>query len=477
MFLSGIRRFKVFSVVSSVAMLSLVIGCDSGGGSGDSVGGTPRPVSSVSGSNDTDYGYNGAELIEVEDNYAARQYGPYAAVLKECVLADAVADSCAVSKLPFLGDGNATPTIDQIMDRTIVSHNWMALRFEEVLRAAPDTLLHMFSSITVVQISSKVRPSYYTSITGAIHLDPNFLWTTVAEKLTIDAEPDYRAGFGNDLQFWFLTTYRDAAGERLIPFFSLLDDSVRTVEDIIISTNSLLFHELTHAVDAMPLNKLSSIDQSLSASEAIRATRDDRPSILLRSLEPLNSEALYKIAQVRFRGRDATQEQIATTPMDAGTNMSTDGAAVLYGYLTQYEDLAELVTTALMGFHYDGYTNVAFVQKPADSENYTCDELAVGWGQRNRLADPMVRERARLATELVVKMTPELRAYLDNSLGNAESMDTSLSWCDAQSPGTVIASNAQARSKQSHDYPRSGPRLREMLLEENSKHPERPFYD
>lgn len=412
------------------------------------------------------------ELIDAENNYAARQYSPYASVLKDCVLVDAAVDSCALSDLPFLGDGNVTPTVDQIMDRTIVSHNWMAERFEEVLRTAPDTLLHMFSSTTMVQISSKVRPSYYDWDIGSIHLDPAFLWTTVEEKLTIDTTPDFRASFGDELQFWFLSTLRNASGERLIPFFSLLDDSVRTVEDTKISTISLLFYELTHAADFMPLNKLSSIDQSLSASDAIIATRDDRPSKRLRTLEPLISEDLYNIAQVRWRGRDATAQQIATTATDGGTNMSTDGAAHLYGYVTQYEDLAELVTTVLMGFHYDGFTNIGFVQKPADVENYACDELTVGWGQRNRLADPLVRERARLAAELVVKMTPELRAYLDNALGNVETMDTSLSWCDAQSPGIVIASNGHARSKQSHDYPRSGPLLREMLLQENRKHPE-----
>ncbi len=358
-----------------------------------------------------------------------------------------------------------------------MSHNWMATRFEEILRSAPDTLLHMFSSTTAIQISSKVRPSYQTTITGAIHLDPRFLWTTVAEKLTIATEEDFRASFGDDLQFWFLSSYRNTEGERVIPFFSLHDDSVRTVDDIILSTNSLLFHELTHSVDSMPLDKLSSVDPSLSAFEASTATRDDRLSIRLRAIEPLNSELLYKIAQVRFRGREATQEQISTTPTDAGTSMSTDGAAVLYGYSTQYEDLAELVTTVLMGFHYDAYTNIAFVPQPVDSDNVSCDELTVDWGQRNRLADPLVRQRARLATELVVEMTPELRAYLDNELGNAELMDTSLSWCDAHSPSTLIASRVQARSGKGHDYPRSGPQLREVLLEENRKHRQPLIFD
>jgi len=482
MILSSLNRLKVISVISTLSTLVLIAGCGSGGSAGDSTGNVtvntiPRPASSVSLSNDTGYGYNGVELIDSEDNYAARQYSPYASVLKGCVLAQNDAESCGVSTLPFLGDGNVTPTVDQIMDRTLVSHNWMATRFEEVLRSAPDTLLHMFSSITVVQISSKVRPAYYSSTTGAIHLDPDFLWTTVAEKLTIEKEEDYRSGFGDDLQFWYLRTWRDSAGERIIPFSSLLDDSVRTVEDIKIPTYDLLFHELTHAADAMPLNKLSSIDQSLSASEAITATRDDRPAIRLRTLEPLISESLYNIAQVRWRGLKATPEQIATTSMDAGTSMSTDGAPDLYGYLTQYEDLAELVTIAMMQFHYDASRNIAFVQKPADTENYSCDDLIVGWGQRNRLADPLVRVRARLATELVVKMTPELRAYLNNGLGSAESMDTSLSWCNAQTPNTIIASSVQTRSAQIDDYPRSGPLFREMLLKENRRHHEGVTFD
>ena len=113
--------------------------------------------------------------------------------------------------------------------------------------------------------------------------------------------------------------------------------------------------------------------------------------------------------------RGATNAQKAATAADVGEFMGSDGAIQFYSYSTIREDLAQLTESVIMSYRYDSITNIGFAQKPANEDSYTCDELLMSWGRRNRLADPLVNIRARRAADLVLSLTPELVAYLDNS--------------------------------------------------------------
>jgi hypothetical protein len=104
----------------------------------------------------------------VEPVQAAVPSSPYAQAIGPCTFTAPLENSCSLRTLPFLGQDTATATIDQIMQRVAVTHPWMATRFREVLASQPDALLQMFRSTTAVIIGSKVRPSFYYPLTGAI---------------------------------------------------------------------------------------------------------------------------------------------------------------------------------------------------------------------------------------------------------------------------------------------------------------------
>lgn len=420
----------------------------------------------------TPYGYDGYDIVPTDSVYAYRKSSPYASVLKDCIVINTVAESCAVSKLPFIGDGTTQPTINDVMDRVLVTHNWMGARFEEVLRSAPPEVMTLFSSATAVLLGSEVRPSYYTTLNGAIQIDPGYLWATVEEKASVSKQEDFRSGFGADLQFWFLRSTVDRSGNRKTPYYSLDDDSERPIEDVILPLVRLLVHELAHATDFMPRSRISQINTSLSVYDAIDSIADQWLSPQLSAAHPLTSLEMQGFAGVNYRGLEATDQQKATTADDVGEYMASDGAIKFYSYTTIREDLAQLVEAVVMSSRYDALANVGFTQKPADEDNYTCADLRVAWGQRNRLADPLVNVRARAATDLVLSLSPEMIDYLDNTLGSTESMERNVGWCENQRPDTVVAAASSTRSSNSSKSPQAGPLFMEMMEADSVGHPD-----
>ena len=95
------------------------------------------------------------------------------------------------------------------MSRVVVSHPWMGERFKAFLEQYDqnDDFKNLLRATTAIVISYDVRPSFYWAATGAIYLDPNYLWLTQAERDTINEAPDYRSGFGAELQFEMLWRY------------------------------------------------------------------------------------------------------------------------------------------------------------------------------------------------------------------------------------------------------------------------------
>ncbi len=111
---------------------------------------------------------------------------------------------CPLSTLPFLHQttAGAVPTVDQIMDRVVVSHDWMGETFEQLLRTqASQDMLRLFNGVTAIVIGAQVRPSFYYALTGAIYLDAENFWLTAAQRDVINEAPDFRSDFDRDLMY------------------------------------------------------------------------------------------------------------------------------------------------------------------------------------------------------------------------------------------------------------------------------------
>ena len=356
----------------------------------------------------------------------------YAGSLETCVKADSSANACTLGILPFINTdvfarGDTVPTVNDILSRTVVSHPWMAQRLEEVLGQMPADMLQLFGGVTAVVIAADIRPSFYTSRTGAIYLDPASFWLTIAEKQTIDTEEDFRAGFGDALNFVSLWRYvigNDYAWRA----YSLTGPETRTIDDIILPIASLLFHELAHANDIIPPTLVSTFSPAVSVAQAANSVASQNTATQLVNSQPLMSQLLKDLGQVLFQGVTATVQQQAISASEVGLEFEVDGASDDYAYSSQFEDVAMLFEEVMMKYHFGVDRELAYTDAPSDPDSRQCADYIVRWGFRNRLADPLVRSRAELVVQQLLNRQ-DVAAYFMDFAGPIGLID-GLDWCE-----------------------------------------------
>jgi hypothetical protein len=333
--------------------------------------------------------------------------GPYAASLVPCAYdpnlkaassASAPGTTCALSRLPFIAQESAggIPTVEQIMNRVMVSHDWMGEVFERFLRTqdVSGDIRRMLNGVTAIVIGAHIRPAFYYSGTGAIYLDARTLWLTAEQRDTVDETPDPRSGYTDNLQFTVRAWY--TVGNSLASLAASLESRVsRSLADLIAPLGSLLYHELTHANDYLPPRMYSQLNRQLSAYDNLTALRNSRVSTLLAAQLPLQSAVLTSVVEVYFRGRTATDLETQYTAQQISSLFAVDRASDFYGYSTQLEDAAMLTEEFMMAYRHSMRRNVAFLDGAPISQT-TGTAALVKWGQRGRIAETSIRPRVKL---------------------------------------------------------------------------------
>jgi hypothetical protein len=357
----------------------------------------------------------------VSRTYAYRPAGPYAAALVACTYEanlqyfGAGANLCPLSRLPFLHQttGGAVPTVSQIMDRVVVSHDWMGQVFEEFLNTqANDDLKRLFNGVTAIVIGAHVRPSFYYALTGAIYLDADNFWLTAEQRDVIDETPDFRSDFDALLNYSGVWRYTEN-NRNIFLNFPPTSRIARTQSYLLAEAGWLLYHELAHASDFLPPSERSRLNSnpSLSAWGFIEPLFSSArlPSNALSATYPLQPPEMFGLAQVKFFGATPTDLQKSYTPQQVAAFFSPYGASDEYSYATIREDLAMLFEEFMM------YRNspdpaarwrrdVAITDKITDTT--TSSTLIVRWGQRGRVSEAAVRPRAQLVVGALAPWVP-----------------------------------------------------------------------
>ena len=326
--------------------------------------------------------------------------------LENCIYANNFAlNSCSISSVNLIGQDHSAPSVDDIMERVLVSHQWMGDNFKLFLENE-DThgdFKRLLRSVSAIVISYDIRPSFYWTATGAIYLDPEDLWLTPTQRDVIDVAPDYRSAFGSELKYIF--PWRYVKGDKHASSRYRQELRIdRTTKDIIPDLASLLYHELAHANDVFPSTSFDQIDQSTLFSEAVKR-RGSTIADKLDAAYPKSSAEMKALAQVNFRGETPTATQIGYLPEDIVNFYSNDSAPTEYAYLTLQEDTATLFDATMMSFRYQIERDQA-VTPPFDS-TVGPDSLNVVWGQRGRIKDQAVEPRVKFVLE---RLMPELNA-------------------------------------------------------------------
>lgn len=335
-------------------------------------------------------------------------------------------NNCTVGELPFIAMSYPDVQIADVMTRVVVSHDWMGTRFETLLAVLPPEVLTLLGSVTAIVIADNIRPSFYWTGSGAIYLDPANLWLTNAEKQTIDQTPDSRSAFSNDLQYDFF--HRFIKDDQVAyQYHALTGDEERTIDDIIVPMASLLFHELAHASDFMPVTLMSQLDLNAPIWSEINRFSSQQLSAQLQRLNPINDATLKAHATVLYSGREITESQKLDSAWDLGLLMDQEGANHLYSYSHQAEDVAMLFQASMLNYFYDIQMDSTFVIT-SDQPVQNCTDYVIAWGQRNRIADVKSKPRARFVSETIL---PEIdfTAFF-NQLDEAQYFPPLIDWCN-----------------------------------------------
>lgn len=370
-------------------------------------------------------------VIATEEIKPYVQNARYSAVLAECALIP-YQTPCTLGELPYLGQQHASPTVENVMERVVVTHDWMGVRFERMLRILPADMLQLFRPVTVIVIGSEVRPSSFSPSRGRVRLDPRHLWLSVDEKRTIATNDDPRNAFGSALQFDWLSRFT-VGDEYAWYYWSLTSDSERTVDDIELSLASLLYHELAHANDYIQPRRFSELTSDMTPWDAAVATADTRVSEQLHDRRDLTADPsfLYGLAGVFFFDDEATEFQRTVQADFAGAQMAAEGKPSFYSYSTNREDVAELFEAFMMKYHYNAESHVGFAPNPT-VEDPSCDDYVVAWGERNRLAAALVAPRAKFVVDSILDPSVEIDRFHASELGEAAALRQGEGWCESR---------------------------------------------
>jgi len=329
--------------------------------------------------------------------------GPYADTLVRCVAIENDSDSCTLNELPPIGLDSISPSLDDVLNHLVVSHTWMGDRMHDLLEQMPPDMLLMLRSNTAIVIDDDIRPAHFRSATGAIYIDPAYLWLTNAEKATINPKEDYRSSYGDELMFKRLWRYI-IDNQYAWQNYALDGIEERVLEDTLISTSWLFYHELAHANDCMPPDQLVNLNKNnsyynnhLSIANSGQCVHDR-----LTNMYPLSSTVWDSLAGVLYQGNTATAAQRTMTPEYVGTEFSLDIANDTYSYSSIWEDTAMVLEAILMKRNFNADRDMAIVPF---YEEFDCDIALVKWGQRGRLGDPVIIARAEF---VLGEILPEL---------------------------------------------------------------------
>jgi len=355
-------------------------------------------ASCTSGGKGPDKGVSFA-LPDLSGIYPYVENSAYSTQLKSCANISTGAASCQLSKLPLIGMEFDQPTVEQIMQRVLVSHDWMGLRFQEYLNEAPPEILTLFKATSAIVIASNIRPSFFLSYSGAIYLDSYFFWLNNEEKATVTKSSDYRSSFGQYLPFK-LRTRNLINNEFAYTYPSLNGNEERPLEDIIISTSRVILHELAHANDCVPTQNMVNISDDQSYYSLLNSQKNDNQCAYqkLTDFSPLNSDIWKSLGRVLFHGFEETADQISMTPRSAGETFGADDALDFYSYSTEREDTAISFEVLMLKKLFNVDLDVYVVP------SYTVDscDIQVSWGERGRLAKPSVYARAEFVSDMML---------------------------------------------------------------------------
>ncbi len=336
--------------------------------------------------------------------HAYRAESPFADDLAYCTYSNEVFTdtTCAFLKLPLLGQAGDVPTLPQVMDRLLVSQDWMGQRFEEflALQAENPDFLHLFRSITAIVIADDVTRSFYDAATGALYLKPKILALTPAERWTLK-EPVSAETTTPEPQFF--TRWRYVLdGQPLLSGGSIAYASTQTyaMAELQFEIARTLYHELAHAADFFSPSALATIPEWQRpyeyASERMLAGElaSDQLTVALPAAISPEDTLLETLAAWIYEDQVPAVSGLHGTTAEAFAQAFEQAQSVdPYAFTDPLEDFAMLYEASMMQLRYGAARELGVFDRSAPG--------TLVWGQHGRVGDERILQRARLVMSAV----------------------------------------------------------------------------
>ncbi len=373
--------------------------------------------------------------IDLQNSSVYNSSSPYAKKLQTCII-DSSDKSCSLNDLPLIRESYETITASSIKDRLVVSHKWMGDRLLEMLDIMQPDIKKLFGATTAIVIDDSVNPAFYTTNSGAIYLDPRYLWLTPSEANDIEKRDDFRKDYGDDLKFIPAWRYVKNSAN-VMGSWDVNNPTTRSREDIKLNLERLLYHELSHANDFANVDVIDGANRDAPLYIAIGNRMEYTISSKLYNSIPLTDETLKHLASVLYKGVKSTAEDDTIEPSEVGAFFETDSATNMYSFTNQYEDFAMLFETAMMKYHYNIDMDIAFVSVP-EGAKHTCNDYVVGWGARDYIAKASIKPRAKFVLDSIYPDKSSVWGNFLNSLSEPTMLPNN-GWCESINSNSIRA--------------------------------------
>jgi len=347
-------------------------------------------------------------------------------VLKKCFEATDGAE-CTFNELPLIGQSVISPQISDIMDRVVVSHDWMGVRFEQLLSQLSSEALVLFKPVAVIYIGSENDGVGYNAGAAKLEIDPELLWLTADEKTALASSGGASGVSSNDTRDDLNFRFRYHYIKNGLALNSKESDSERAFSDIFDSFAIDIYSQLAFAADYFPASVYSD-DQLLVTPRMIFDENSNQPIITtpLYDDESLSAPTshLYPIARIYYDDEPASDLYKTFTAADAGLAYDGDGKPRLSSYLSERGDMRALFSLGMLKYKHDVSLNVLFYNGMKSNS-----ETTIGYGLRNRIASP-VAARVKFVMERIIGSSASLNEFFQNDLGTTELIEPGTNYYD-----------------------------------------------
>lgn len=343
-------------------------------------------------------------------------------ILKKCALEVDFDKTCRVDELPFIGYGKNKITIDDILNKTLVSHKEYGDNLKAALKILDNKiLLDLFGAATAIVISDKINPSFYYPVNSVIFLSGRYLWTSENIKELSYKKIDHRGKNISKANWTALNygIYSTMVKDGKSIWYST-SQSKRTVEDLKYPLFRVLVHELTHANEYYPksfYSKLTPKDTSSSLSKILDIIIDQKKFLSHSLIKISDDQDLYDYALVNSLKLDLKDTNLESfDAIEMALKFSISNVNELYNFTTPHEDFAMLIEDYIslgeFGIERKSYVETYPQNGFVIPENYV---HKIAWGSTNKILSSSVLKRAEAAIE---KIFPgfDTKKYYDEKL-------------------------------------------------------------